>query len=178
MIAAGAWVCLLAPLAAVLAIALGGNRLPRRAAGYLATGADGRLLHRRRRRASPPRSATAPRKRATVTTAFGWLETHAYSFKLALLVDPLSLVMMLVVAGVGMLIVAYSIGYMDGDDEERRFFAYMAFFVFSMLLLVEAAELLHPACRLGPGRALLLPADRLLAPSARARSRRPRRPSS
>src|SRR5256712_6955147 len=50
--------------------------------------------------------------------------------------------MMLIVAGVGSLIVAYSIGYMDGDDEERRYFAFMALFVFSMLLLVEAGNLL------------------------------------
>jgi NADH-quinone oxidoreductase subunit L len=50
--------------------------------------------------------------------------------------------MMLIVSGVGMLIVAYSIGYMDGDDEERRYFAYMAIFVFSMLLLVQGGNLL------------------------------------
>ena len=50
--------------------------------------------------------------------------------------------MMLIVSGVGALIVAYSIGYMDGDDEERRYFAYMALFVFSMLLLVEGGNLL------------------------------------
>jgi NADH-quinone oxidoreductase subunit L len=51
-------------------------------------------------------------------------------------------VMMLVVSGVGFLIVAYSIGYMDGDREERRYFAYMALFVFSMLLLVQGGNLL------------------------------------
>ena len=50
--------------------------------------------------------------------------------------------MMLIVSGVGALIVGYSIGYMDKVDEERRFFAYMAFFVFSMLLLVEGGNLL------------------------------------
>ena len=50
--------------------------------------------------------------------------------------------MMLVVSGVGSLIVAYSIGYMEGDDEERRYFAYMALFVFSMLLLVQGGNLL------------------------------------
>ena len=50
--------------------------------------------------------------------------------------------MMLVVSGVGSLIVAYSIGYMDGDNEERRYFAYMALFVFSMLLLVQGGNLL------------------------------------
>src|SRR5437868_1450007 len=50
--------------------------------------------------------------------------------------------MMLIVSGVGGLIVLYSIGYMDGDDEERRYFAYMALFVFSMLLLVQGGNLL------------------------------------
>ncbi len=50
--------------------------------------------------------------------------------------------MMLIVAGVGSLIVAYSIGYMDGDDEERRYFAYMSLFVFSMLMLVQGGNLL------------------------------------
>jgi len=58
------------------------------------------------------------------------------------LVDPLSTMMMLIVAGVGGLIVLYSIGYMDGDDEERRYFAYISFFVFSMLMLVEGGNLL------------------------------------
>ena len=50
--------------------------------------------------------------------------------------------MMLIVSGVGGLIVLYSIGYMDGDDEERRYFAYMALFVFSMLMLVQAGNFL------------------------------------
>jgi NADH-quinone oxidoreductase subunit L len=50
--------------------------------------------------------------------------------------------MMLSFSGVGALIVAYSIGYMDGDAEERRYFAYMSIFVFSMLLLVQGGNLL------------------------------------
>ena len=66
----------------------------------------------------------------------------SYHFGLTLLIDPLSLIMMLIVTGVGSLIVAYSIGYMDGEDEERRFFAYMSLFVFSMLLLVQGGNLL------------------------------------
>ena len=73
---------------------------------------------------------------------------------------------MLIVSGVGFLIVAYSIGYMDGDDEERRYFAYMALFVFSMLLLVQSGNLLILLAGLGPGRSFVLPADRLLARAA------------
>src|ERR1051325_5506896 len=50
--------------------------------------------------------------------------------------------MMLMVSGVGSLSVGYSIGYMDGENEERPYFAYMALFVFSMLTLVQAGNLL------------------------------------
>ena len=51
-------------------------------------------------------------------------------------------VMLLVITGVGFLIHAYSVGYMHGDGEERRFFAYLNLFVFSMLLLVLAGNFL------------------------------------
>src|SRR4029453_14303932 len=50
--------------------------------------------------------------------------------------------MMLIVTGIGGMIVAYSNGYMAGEDEERRYFAYMAFFVFAMLMLVQGGNLL------------------------------------
>src|SRR5205085_5716300 len=80
--------------------------------------------------------------RTHVTTSWNWLGAGSIHFGLSLLIDPLSVMMMLICSGVGALIVAYSIGYMDGEDEERRFFAYMALFVFSMLLLVEGGNLL------------------------------------
>jgi NADH-quinone oxidoreductase subunit L len=54
------------------------------------------------------------------------------------LIDPLSVTEMLIVAGVGAVIVMYSIGYMHGDPKERRFFVYLDLFLFSMLLLVMA----------------------------------------
>ena len=77
-------------------------------------------------------------ERSELSTAFTWLSGGSFHVGMSILVDPLSVVMMLVVSGVGGLIVAYSIGYMDGDDEERRYFAYMAIFVFAMLMLVES----------------------------------------
>src|SRR5512132_3418186 len=80
--------------------------------------------------------------RSHLSIAWTWLGTDQYHFDLSILVDPLSVFMMLVVSGVGSLIVAYSIGYMDGENEERRYFAYMAFFVFSMLMLVQSGDLL------------------------------------
>jgi NADH-quinone oxidoreductase subunit L len=57
-------------------------------------------------------------------------------FDFGLLLDPLSLLWTLVITGVGFLITFYSMGYMDGDRAFARFFAYMNFFVFSMLTLV------------------------------------------
>ncbi len=80
--------------------------------------------------------------RVHVSTAWTWLQAGGFKADFSVLVDPLSAFMMLVVSGVGMLIVLYSVGYMDGDDEERRYFAYMSFFVFSMLLLVQGGNLL------------------------------------
>src|SRR5205814_4675254 len=79
---------------------------------------------------------------AWTATAWTWLQSGSFKVGLTIIIDPLSTMMMLIVSGVGGLIVLYSIGYMDGADEERRFFAYMAFFVFSMLLLVQGGNLL------------------------------------
>jgi NADH-quinone oxidoreductase subunit L len=137
---AAAWVCLLSPLAAAFAITFAGNSVSRRAAGYVATGstfvsfvaacvAFFALL------------GDEPEERVHVTTLWTWLKAGDFEAGLTLQIDPLSVFMMLVVSGVGSLIVGYSIGYMDGEDEERRFFAYMAIFVFSMLLLVEGGNL-------------------------------------
>ncbi|HEV3234900.1 MAG TPA: NADH-quinone oxidoreductase subunit L, partial [Candidatus Dormibacteraeota bacterium] len=58
----------------------------------------------------------------------------------SLYLDPLSVVMTLVVTGVGCLIHVYAVGYMDeeGDEDYARFFAHMNLFIFSMLLLVLA----------------------------------------
>jgi NADH-quinone oxidoreductase subunit L len=139
--AAAAWICLLLPLASATLITVSGTTLTRRAAGYLATvttfGAfiaalvDFFSLH-----------GNATGNRSHVTTSWTWLSAGQYHFDLSLLVDPLSVMMMLIVAGVGGLIVAYSVGYMEGEDEERRYFAYMSLFVFSMLLLVQGGNLL------------------------------------
>ena len=81
-------------------------------------------------------------EREHLSTAYTWLAAGDFQVGFEILVDPLSVVMMLIVSGVGGLIVWYSMGYMAGDDEERRFFAYMSLFVFSMLLLVQAGNFL------------------------------------
>ena len=55
--------------------------------------------------------------------------------------DPLSAIMAMVITGVGFLIHVYSVGYMEHDEGIARFFAYMNFFIFSMLALVLAGDL-------------------------------------
>src|SRR5918997_1229602 len=59
-----------------------------------------------------------------------------------LFVDQLTAVMLLVVTSVGFLVHVYSKGYMEGDPGFARFFAYLPFFVFSMLMLVLADNFL------------------------------------
>ena len=135
------WVCLLAPLGACALITLAGNRISRRGAGYLATLSTS-VSFVAALVAFFALQGQDPDERAHASTAWTWLSAGNLDFGFRILVDPLSVFMMLVVAGVGSLIVAYSIGYMDGSDEERRYFAYMALFVFSMLLLVEGGNYL------------------------------------
>jgi len=137
----GSWICLLSPLAAAVLITLAGGRLTRRGAGYLATlscfvsfGAAVAVFVSLLGRDAEQRSV--------LSTAWIWITGGTYRSGLAVLIDPLSVMMMLVVSVVGALIVLYSIGYMDGEREERRYFAYMALFVFSMLLLVQGGNLL------------------------------------
>ena len=60
--------------------------------------------------------------------------------KLGILVDPLAVFMCLVVSGVSFLIHLYSVAYMASDRGYRRYFSYLNFFVFSMLLLVLAGN--------------------------------------
>jgi NADH-quinone oxidoreductase subunit L len=138
---AAAWICLFAPLGAAIAITVLGQRLTRRGAGYLATASVG-MSFVAALVSFAALLGDSPENRSHPSTLWHWLTAGPYHFDLRILVDPLSTFMMLVVAGVGFLIVWYSIGYMDGDDEERRYFAYMALFVFSMLLLVQAGNLL------------------------------------
>jgi len=78
--------------------------------------------------------------RLEVTSLWNWIQAGDLSIDLALQIDPLSVMMMLVITGVGSLIILYSIEYMGHDRDYRRFFAEMSFFVFAMLLLVEAAN--------------------------------------
>lgn len=79
-----------------------------------------------------------PESRIIEHTLFTWISVGDLKIPAALLLDPLSAVMILVVTGVAFFIHIYSIGYMHKDPGFFRFFTYMNLFVFSMLLLVLA----------------------------------------
>ena len=135
------WIALFAPAFAALLIGLLHRKITRtQAGGIAALGtlvsfissliAFVSLLHH------------APEERGKISTLYTWLSAGDLQIGMDIFIDPLSIFMMLIVSGVGFLILTYSIGYMHGDTEERRYHAYKALFVFSMLLLVMAGNLL------------------------------------
>ena len=78
--------------------------------------------------------------RSAVSNAFDYAKSAGIDVPLGILIDPLSVFMVLVVTGVSFLIHVYSTAYMDSDRGYARFFSYLNFFVFSMLLLVLASN--------------------------------------
>ncbi len=130
---------LLLPLAGFLIVLLNGGRMSERAIGAVGTSAVGlsfvatvatfvSLLHHR--------------EREVTVHLFTWISTGTLHVPAALLVDPLAITMALFVTGISTLIHLYSIGYMHGERDFRKFFLYLNLFVFSMLTLVLADNLL------------------------------------
>ena len=73
---------------------------------------------------------------------FTWIPVRDFQVDVALLLDPLSAIMILVVTGVGFLIHVYSVGYMADDESYARYFTYLNLFMFSMLTLALANNFL------------------------------------
>ena len=69
---------------------------------------------------------------------FEWFAAGELQIPFALQIDQLSVVMMMVITGIGSMIHMYSIGYMHGDTGFNRFFSYLNLFIFFMLMLVMA----------------------------------------
>jgi NADH-quinone oxidoreductase subunit L len=136
---AWAWLVLLFPLLGSIACALGYRTLPARAAGAIGTAAIalsfacgvGALLSL---------LGDEPEARHHASSLWDYAKAGGLDIQLGILVDPLSVFMVLVVTGVSTLIHLYSFGYMRSDAGYHRFFSYLNFFVFSMLLLVLAGN--------------------------------------
>jgi NADH-quinone oxidoreductase subunit L len=134
-----AWLALACPLAGTIVNGLGYKVFKNRAAGIIGTAALAgafvfaliALFSLQGREAE---------HRQLVSSLYDYAVAGSIDAKLSILVDPLSVLMMLVVTGVSTLIHLYSIAYMSGDRGYSRFFAYLNFFVFSMLVLVLAAN--------------------------------------
>ncbi|WAC14839.1 NADH-quinone oxidoreductase subunit L [Dyadobacter pollutisoli] len=75
-------------------------------------------------------------------TLWTWIDVAGFNAKITLTMDALSLVFVFVITFIGALIHIYSAGFMEGDKDYSRFFACMNLFVFSMLVLVLADNLL------------------------------------
>jgi NADH-quinone oxidoreductase subunit L len=136
-----AWLILLFPLAGTLIISLGFRRLPARVVGIIGTLAIGAAF------VAAVATYVALQNRAedsrqVVYSAWDYVVTVGVDAKLSILVDPLSVFMALVVTGVSTLIHLYSVAYMTEDRGYARFFAYLNYFVFSMLVLVLAGNFL------------------------------------
>jgi NADH-quinone oxidoreductase subunit L len=114
-----------------------GRRLGRRNAGFLATAAVGMSFA-----LSLVAFSQVPAAGSLRDTVYTWIESEAFRVMVSFQVDALTAVMLLVVTGIGFLIHVYSLGYMGHDDGMVRFFVYLNLFIFFMLLLVMADNLL------------------------------------
>ncbi|HEX8050660.1 MAG TPA: NADH-quinone oxidoreductase subunit L, partial [Solirubrobacterales bacterium] len=136
---AWAWLVLLFPLLGSIVIALGYRVLPRKAAGIIGTLAIG-LSFACGIAALLSLLGDEPEARHHASSLWDYASVAGLDIKLGIYLDQLSVFMVLVVTGVSTLIHLYSYGYMQSDQGYHRFFSYLNFFVFSMLLLVLAGN--------------------------------------
>jgi NADH-quinone oxidoreductase subunit L len=148
---ASIWLIPLFPLAGAAMMLLAGRRLSNKAVNLVGVGSVG-LAMVFAFGAIVQLIARAPAQRVVEIVLFDWIPAgamHTMSGRLvnfnaqwAMLLDPLSAVMLGVVTGVGFLIHVYSTGYMAHEGGYYRFFGYLNLFMFSMLILVLANNLL------------------------------------
>jgi NADH-quinone oxidoreductase subunit L len=135
------WLVLAFPLLGTIAIGAGYRKLPGRSAGWIATAAIG-LAFLAALGALISLEGHSSDHRQLVSSLWNYASTVGVDAQMSILVDPLSVFMILVVTGVSTMIHLYSVSYMDEDRGFNRYFAYLNFFVFSMLLLVLAGNFL------------------------------------
>jgi NADH-quinone oxidoreductase subunit L len=125
------------PLAGFIILALLGKRLPRRVVAVIGAGSVGLsalvALTMGLEFLSHPGVVTQ--------SLWTWMQINGYSLTISFVLDQLSLIMVFVITVVGFLIHLYSTEFMADDDGYSRFFAYMNLFVFAMLVLVLADNL-------------------------------------
>ncbi len=136
-----AWLILLFPLLGFLYSALVGRVLSRRSCGFVGSAAVG-LSFLVGLAAFFEMLGLPGESRAVELPLWTWIVAGKLSVPFGLLLDPLSIMMVLIITGVGFLIHVYATGYMKGDPDYARFFALMNVFVLAMLMLVLAGNFL------------------------------------
>ena len=133
------WIIPLLPLLGAAANGIFGARRPRRAINAVALGSTGLSLLATLELVREFAYLT-PVQVPWVQSSFTWINAGRLRADFALQADQLTLIMLLVVTGVGWLIHLYSTAYMAEDPGYRRFFSYLNLFMFFMLTLVLAAN--------------------------------------
>jgi NADH-quinone oxidoreductase subunit L len=134
-----AWLVLAFPLAGCLVNAFGWRVLGGRTAGWIGTGAIA-LSFVNAIAALVALLGEPDSGRELTSSLWTYAAAGGLEIKIGILVDPLSVFMILVVSGVSALIHLYSVAYLASDRGYVRYFSYLNFFVFSMLLLVLAGN--------------------------------------
>ena len=135
------WLIPLLPLAGAVINGVAGHRIGHRTVGWIACVAVAlaflitatlflRLI------------GLPPDMRSATVTVFQWIASGGFQIDAVFLADPLSILMALVVTGVGFFIHVYSIGYMHADKGYPRYFSFLNLFVFFMLVLVLSGDYL------------------------------------
>src|SRR5205823_12274354 len=132
---------LLMPLLGFIILGLIGKALPRRAVVTIAWSACG-LAFLFAAISFFSMLGTPAAARTSDQVLYTWVVSGDFQVSFGLLFDPLSATMLMIVTGVGLIIHIYSAGYMEDDPGFWRFFAFMNFFIFAMVLLVSADNFL------------------------------------
>src|SRR5450631_3442154 len=133
------WIIPLLPLLGSAINGLFGGKWPNKFVNYVAIGATG-LSFACALEAVREFSQLSPQQIPFVKQFFTWIAAGTFRAGFDLQVDQLTVVMLLVVTGVGWLIHIYSTGYMAHESGYYRFFSYLNLFMFFMLILVLAAN--------------------------------------
>jgi NADH-quinone oxidoreductase subunit L len=137
---ASSWLILFFPLLGFIGLSWCGDRIHKKIAGLVGCGTVGASFFMTLVTLSNLLFLPPEERVGQVQTLYQWVSAGTLKLDLAILIDPLSVFMFLVVTGVGFVIHVYSVGYMHDDPEYSRFFSYLNLFIFSMLVLVAAAD--------------------------------------
>ena len=128
---ASSWLILLFPLTGFIFLSWYGKRISKAFVGLIGCGTVGISFLASLVALSDLLFLPAEEGVGKVEVLYQWVSAANFKLDLAILVDPLSVFMFLIVTGVGFVIHVYSIGYMQDDPEYSRFFSYLNLFIFS-----------------------------------------------